>query len=259
MLQQKTKTNKDATGTSSEMELNSDKKGKDGKNQQTSTKLPPSKISGKGSSSVSAPGRSVFPTPPTSGAEGFNKECLLILREMNSNISKTNDRVEKLSERVDALYEQDTCTEYDYYDDPEYVDIENPECWSIPPPDKRSHGEVEADEDDVFNIFVKKFKKSDIVDKDIKQKLANMINSTFREGMRDESYNDILKTIHRPENCYTLKETRVNAGVWSVLKPQTQTEDSKMRGIQNSVVKASVNLAKLTDKAASTFDEETLE
>ena len=101
MLQQKTKPNKDAT--SSEMELSSDKKGKDGKNQQASTKLPPSKISGKGSSGVSAPGGSVFPTPPTSGAEGFNKECLLILREMNSNISKTNDRVEKLSEWVDAL------------------------------------------------------------------------------------------------------------------------------------------------------------
>ena len=160
---------------------------------------------------------------------------------------------------MDALYEQDTCTEYDHYDDPEYVDIENPECQSIPPPDKRSHGEVEADEDDVFNIFVKKFKKSDIVDKDINQKLADMINSTFREGMTDESYNDILKNIHRPENCYALKETRVNAGVWSVLKPQTQTEDSKIRGIQNSVVKASVNIAKLIDKAAPTFDEETLE
>ena len=76
--------------------------------------------------------------------------------------------------------------EYDYYDDPEYVDIENSECQSIPPPDKRFHGVAEADEDDVFNIFVKEFKISDIVDKDINQKLAEMINSTFREGMTDE-------------------------------------------------------------------------
>ena len=40
-----------------------------------------------------------------------------------------------------------------------------------------------------------------------------------------------------------VKETRVNAGVWSVLKPRTQTEDFKIIGIQN-VVKASVNIAK---------------
>ena len=40
------------------------------------------------------------PTQP----EAFNKEALLILREMNRNISSTNEKVEALSGRVDALY-----------------------------------------------------------------------------------------------------------------------------------------------------------
>ena len=82
------------------------------------------------------------------------------------------------------------------------------------------------------------------------QSFADMIISTFREGMPGEIYN-VIKNINRPENCHALKKTQVNAGVWSVLKPQTQTVDSKMRGIQNAVCKAGSNLAKLLDKGSN--------
>ena len=59
---------------------------------------------GKAKTSVAA--RSSAPIPPTSNTV-FNKECLSILREMNSNITKNNDKVEKLPQRVDTPYEEE--------------------------------------------------------------------------------------------------------------------------------------------------------
>lgn len=60
-------------------------------------------------------------------------------------------------------------------------------------------------------------------------------------------------------NCENLKETRVNQGVWSVLKSNIQTEDSKLRSIQNAVVKATINLVKIMNAGANTFDPKMLE
>jgi hypothetical protein len=48
-----------------------------------------------------------------------NKEALSILREMNINISKTNQKVETLSRRVDEMYDESDFTGYDYDDDEE--------------------------------------------------------------------------------------------------------------------------------------------
>ena len=36
----------------------------------------------------------------------FDKECLSILREMNTKISQTNAKMENLAERVDSLYDE---------------------------------------------------------------------------------------------------------------------------------------------------------
>ena len=115
------------------------------------------------------------------------------------------------------------------------------------------------DGDDVFNVFAKNFKKANVVECEVNQNLADIINSSFREGIPDDMYAELPKNIHRPENCFALKETRVNAGVCSVLKSQTQMEDSKARGVQNVVIKASCNIAKLLDKAAPVIDKQMLD
>ena len=60
--------------------------------------------------------------------------------------------------------------------------------------------------------------------------------------MPDDIYNELSKGINWPENSFAPKEARVNAGVWLILKPQTQTEDSKMCGILGPVVQSVVNL-----------------
>ena len=66
---------------------------------------------------------------------------------------------------------------------------------------------------------------------------------------------NLQKNINQLGNCVSLKETRVNQGVWSVLKPYTQTEDS----YQNAVVKATVNVTKMMHTGASTFDQKLMD
>ena len=74
--------------------------------------------------------------------------------------------------------------------------------------------------------------------------------------MPDDVYNELVKGINRPVNCEALKETRVNQGVWTILKPYTQTEDSKLRGVQNAVIKASINVTKMLNAEAKNFHDQ---
>ena len=111
------------------------------------------------------------------------------------------------------------------------------------------------EQDNVFSPYLKKFKKIDSVDTDVALPLADIVNTAFRDGMPDDVYNEFTKKINQLGNCVSLKETRVNQGVWSVLKPYTQTEDS----YQNAVVKATVNVTKMVHTGASTFDQKLME
>ena len=76
------------------------------------------------------------------------------------------------------------------------------------------------EQDNVFAPYLKIFKKSDPFDKDVVLPLADIVNTAFREGMPDDVYNELTKGINRPGNRVSLKETTVNQGVWSVLKPK---------------------------------------
>ena len=119
---------------------------------------------------------------------------------------------------------------------------------------------AEDDTESVFSSYLKKFKKaSDAVDSEVNTQLADIVNNAFREGMPNDIYNELIKGINRPSNCESLKETRVNQGVWTVLKPNTQTEDAKLRGVQNAVVKAAVNITKMMNAGAKKFDQKMLD
>lgn len=199
-------------------------------------------------------------TSKETGPSTFNKEALLILREMNSNISKTNQKVDSLSGRVDALYEDnDNYINYDneYYDYDMESHYDEPELESSSST-TRPFENIEDDGDNVFSEICKGFSKADQCGKSVNQALADLINTTFKEGLSEDNLNDTMKNIFRPENCESLKETRVNTGVWSVLRPQTQTEDSKMRGIQKCIVKAACNITELLDLSSSDLNRQSL-
>ena len=75
-----------------------------------------------------------------------------------------------------------------------------------------------------------------------------MINVNFREGISDEKYQDLLKTVLRPENCSSLTRTKVNQLIWNWLSPYTKSYDVSIQQHQNVIIKASINVAKMLDK-----------
>lgn len=75
-----------------------------------------------------------------------------------------------------------------------------------------------------------------------------MVNELFREGLNDDYFNELLKSIKRPENCKSLIKTKVNQAMWNILNPDTRNCDAKFQVIQSAVIKASVNLTKLASK-----------
>lgn len=121
---------------------------------------------GKAKTTTSSQKTVTTPPPSTSaGSTGFNQECLLILREMNSNINKTNNKVEQLTQRVDNLYEgEEQYFDYEYpysenNNNYEQYDELGQDCVSVisSNTDKRSFDEVEDDDEDIFTSFIKKF------------------------------------------------------------------------------------------------------
>ena len=58
----------------------------------------------------------------------MNKEMISIFREMNTNLNKQRDKLEKLSQRVDYIYEyDDTCDNEGFYDE-DFETVQETEC-----------------------------------------------------------------------------------------------------------------------------------
>ena len=220
------------------------------------------------------------PTPPTAPSVlNFNQEAISILREINTNQTRTNEKVEKLGQRVDELYAgqadfeaEALQTDNDMFGNADwnYFDYQNcqndlfdDEEGSAPLSSHSQQAQSElgspkraAEEESVFASYLKKFKKSDTTDVEVNMQLADIVNNAFRDGMPDDVYNELVKGINRPVNCEALKKTRVNQGVWTILKLYTQTEDSKLRGVQNAVIKASINVTKMLNAEAKNFHDQ---
>lgn len=204
--------------------------------------------------------------PPS--VTGMNKEMISILREMNTNISKQGEKLETLTNRVDSLYNdyeyQESDYSYDCYDEAEN-EVYEP---VIEGSEETASVSIEAEEnpkkkqktgESVFAEWIDKFKATEKTDAEVNDSLAEIVNNAFRTGLSDLKLEELLKDIHRPENCFSLVKTRVNPCVWRLLKSTTQTEDSKMQAIQNLVIKGSANIAKLLDKEGEAFDGQSFE
>ena len=125
------------------------------------------------------------------------------------------------------------------------------------PPSKRqktsdtsnvTDAEVSRTSSSIFKSVANDYKAKDAVDSKIDDDLADVVNVFFREGISDEKYQDLMKSISRPENCTSLTRTRVNQLVWDLLQPQTRSFNSVILQHQETVIKASCNIAKLLSK-----------
>ena len=106
----------------------------------------------------------------------------------------------------------------------------------------------------IFKNISEKFNPKEVTDHEIDSDLKDFINVTFRERISDDQQTDLIKNIHRPGNRFAMVKTKVNQCIWRLLKPQTQTDDVKMQTIQNDMIKASINVAKLLNEAGQSLN-----
>ncbi|XP_052069417.1 uncharacterized protein LOC127708552 [Mytilus californianus] len=111
-----------------------------------------------------------------------------------------------------------------------------------PPAKKKT---VDKEGENVFKAAAQAYRSKDNVDTSVDDTLADTFNEFFREGISDEKYNELMKSVARPENCVSLTRTRVNQLIWDLLSPQTRSFDSVIQQHQKTVVKASCNITKL--------------
>jgi len=194
------------------------------------------------------------------------KEVLLILREMNAKLNAQDARLLKQEEKLESLnvnlttcsdqydYGEDYNVDYEQYEDSE---VQNPEYQ-----DTSSTVSVESEkkgEKSVYRTVADKITRKEIVDNEINDDLAAFVNSSFRDGLAKDKMEEMIGNIYRPQNCDALVKTRVNQGIWSLLRPSTHSDDDRMQTIQENVVKACSNLVKLIDKSSDNFDNQDME
>ena len=227
-------------------------------------------------STISAPRVSAKET--ATAIKSYNSEVLGILKELSSNHTIFSDKLEKLSSRVDSIYNGSNECDYgdnqsensymsnEHYDqdyenyayggdiiqedtaDPQFLEEDSEES---PPKKQKTDGSI-------FKNISEKFNPKEVTDHDIDSDLKDFINVTFREGISDDQQTDLVKNIHRPGNAFAMVKTKVNQCIWRLLKPQTQTDDVKMQTIQNDMIKASINVAKLLNEAGQSLNADML-
>ena len=220
-----------------------------------STKSPVVKPSTSGLSSqpslASTSGKSTISSQKESGVSGTPplRELVDILRVLNTNVNAQSERLDKQSQRIDEIMNQWNECENDPQFDYEYEeDTESIPCQFEPEGDSIQESQESTSTASIFKKLSNKFQQSEQVDVDVHPDLANLVNNSFRNGLSDDNLDEISKQILRPENCDSLVKTRVNQGIWRLLKSFTQSEDSRLTAIQGVLLKASVNLVKLVEK-----------
>lgn len=176
-------------------------------------------------------------------------EVMTLLKSIKENQDSQDRKIEKMNSRVNELYYGDM-TELEeeelllppILNQSSDVEVERDSC---EPPSKKRREDGETSR---FRQLGVKYKVTEDCDENVDEELAAMINELFREGLNDDYFNELLKSIKRPENCKSLIKTRVNQAMWSILNPDTRNCDAKFQVIQSAVIKASVNLTKLASK-----------
>lgn len=173
-----------------------------------------------------------------SSAPNNENEILNILKAIQENQKKQDDRMTEL----ENLYDYD----YQEYEDRQDDTPDEPGTSGEAASRKRALDEILTDTDNKYVNAGKKLKVKETCDKPIDDELANLVTDWFREGIEEERYNELLKTTNRPENCSALVTVKTNQMVWDFLSPTTKSSDKKMQNVQTSLIKGACALTKLT-------------
>ena len=109
-----------------------------------------------------------------------------------------------------------------------------------------------GDEDETLTELQKEYKSEDSIGKNIQNpQFAKLLGRMFRNRLPDKVVKEKLERQARPENCETVKPTRVKPGIWRKLREHTQKRDSQLYKMQQALVKGIIPVARLTDLTMS--------
>ena len=204
--------------------------------------------------------------PATSVLESSSE----ILQKLNQILVKQNEQEQALSSvttKVDELYyyddtgvkESHSWNEHDMPDEEMEVDdttvvsqLDKADKDGGEPPCKKS--KTEDVSESKFKNLTEQYELKEKTVESVNSDLSDTVNKIFWEGLPDEKYQDMIKNLHRPDNCKALVKIKVNSLVWNVLRPQTRSQDVQMQNVQEALVKGSVLITKLADKLGSLQD-----
>ena len=184
------------------------------------------------------------------------REFVGILRELDANLNAQSERIDKQNQSIDFLMSQwnDPCSYADdsQFDESGYNYDDETDCY---PEQGNQESPIEPLQNSIFKKMSYKFQQTEPLDVDVHPDLASLVNNSFRNGLSEENLDELCKQIHRPENCDALVKTRVNQGIWRLLKSFTQAEDTRLTAIQGVMLKAATNIVKLLEKFSSSDSE----
>ncbi|ESP01985.1 hypothetical protein LOTGIDRAFT_157121 [Lottia gigantea] len=189
-------------------------------------------------------------------------DILSVLKAIQANQNTQNAKFESLASKVDEMYycddgntgynKDDDLLAAEYEDDPN--NYEGLDDTLLEPDYKRPRLDVDSEippssETRVsrFSQAGKKLRVKDKCDVPVNDELASLVDGWFREGIEEDRYFELIKTIARPENCTSLVNIKTNQLVWEFLAASTKIADKKIQNAQTSLVKGAIILTKLTD------------
>ncbi|XP_045104750.1 uncharacterized protein LOC123500137 [Portunus trituberculatus] len=80
----------------------------------------------------------------------------------------------------------------------------------------------------------------------IDKHVADMVNHSFDNGLREEKYKEILDDVatKRPDNCHALAPVDCNSQVLDALKTDAKKADFRMKDVGKDIIKAATILTK---------------
>ena len=109
-----------------------------------------------------------------------------------------------------------------------------------------------GDEDETLTELQKQYESEDSIGKNIQNpQFAKLLGKMFRNRLPDKVLKEKLERQARPENCETVKPTRVNPGISRKLREHTQKRDLQLYKMQQALVKGIIPVARLTDLTMS--------
>lgn len=187
----------------------------------------------------------------------FQKKVLGILNTINTNQKAQDARIKDIETYMqDPGPDPEQAIEAEGYYEEEIdtpsgsFDLEANENIP-PPPETKSSG--------LFKDFCTRYDIIEPTEGAVDGDLAMLVNTVFREGISEEKFLALIKSVVRPDNCSSLVKTKVNSLVWNRLSPHMMTADRKMQSIQEAMIKSSILVTQLLDNASSVLDSKQLE